>query len=61
MEHLCAVMDAAGSRRAALFGISEGGPLSMLFAATVDGESDRKPTAASVAGRKSRAPLGQDR
>jgi pimeloyl-ACP methyl ester carboxylesterase len=29
-----AVMDAAGSQRAALFGISEGGPMSVLFAAT---------------------------
>ena len=29
-----AVMDAAGSERAALFGISEGGPMSALFAAT---------------------------
>jgi pimeloyl-ACP methyl ester carboxylesterase len=28
------VMDAAGSERAALFGISEGGPMSVLFAAT---------------------------
>ena len=29
-----AVMDAAGSRRAALFGLSEGGPVCMMFAAT---------------------------
>ena len=29
-----AVMDAAGSRQAALFGASEGGAMSMLFAAT---------------------------
>ncbi len=34
MDDLRAVMDAAGSERAALFGISEGGPLSVLFAAT---------------------------
>ena len=27
-------MDAVGSKRAALFGISEGGPMSILFAAT---------------------------
>ena len=27
-------MDAVGSERAALFGISEGGPMSVLFAAT---------------------------
>ena len=34
MDDLHAVMDAAGSERAALFGISEGGPTSVLFAAT---------------------------
>jgi class 3 adenylate cyclase len=34
MQDLRAVMDAAGSERAALFGLSEGGPMSVLFAAT---------------------------
>ncbi|HEY8817141.1 MAG TPA: adenylate/guanylate cyclase domain-containing protein [Candidatus Dormibacteraeota bacterium] len=34
MEDLHAVLDAAGSERAALFGVSEGGPMSILFAAT---------------------------
>src|SRR5262252_4181710 len=34
MDDLRAVMDAAGSQRAVLFGISEGGPMSLLFAAT---------------------------
>jgi pimeloyl-ACP methyl ester carboxylesterase len=34
MEDLHAVLDAAGSERTALFGISEGGPMSLLFAAT---------------------------
>jgi pimeloyl-ACP methyl ester carboxylesterase len=34
MDDLLAVMDAAGSERAALFGISEGGPLGALFAAS---------------------------
>jgi pimeloyl-ACP methyl ester carboxylesterase/class 3 adenylate cyclase len=34
MEDVHAVLDAAGSKRAALFGISEGGPMSILFAAT---------------------------
>ena len=34
MDDLRAVMDAAGSQRAALFGYSEGGNLAMLFAAT---------------------------
>src|SRR5450755_736293 len=34
MDDVRAVMDAAGSERAALVGISEGGPMSILFAAT---------------------------
>ena len=34
MEDVQAVMDAAGSERAALFGISEGGPMSFVFAAS---------------------------
>jgi pimeloyl-ACP methyl ester carboxylesterase len=34
MEDLQAVLDAVGSERAALFGYSEGGPMSALFAAT---------------------------
>ena len=34
MDDVRAVMDAAGSQRAALFGVSEGGPMSVLFAAT---------------------------
>jgi pimeloyl-ACP methyl ester carboxylesterase/DNA-binding CsgD family transcriptional regulator len=34
MDDVRAVMDAAQSRRAALFGSSEGGPMAMLFAAT---------------------------
>src|SRR3954466_5741558 len=34
VDDVRAVMDAAGSGRAALFGISEGGPMSVLFAAT---------------------------
>ncbi|HEY3210937.1 MAG TPA: adenylate/guanylate cyclase domain-containing protein [Actinomycetota bacterium] len=34
MDDVRAVMDAAGSDRAALFGISEGGPMCILFAAT---------------------------
>ena len=35
MDDVRAVMDAVGSERAALFGYSEGGPLSVLFAATM--------------------------
>jgi pimeloyl-ACP methyl ester carboxylesterase len=34
MDDVRAVMDAAGSARAALCGLSEGGPMSMVFAAT---------------------------
>jgi class 3 adenylate cyclase len=34
MDDVRAVMDAAGSRRAAVMGFSEGGPMSILFAAT---------------------------
>ena len=34
MDDVRAVMDAAGSEHAALMGVSEGGPMSMLFAAT---------------------------
>jgi pimeloyl-ACP methyl ester carboxylesterase/class 3 adenylate cyclase len=34
MDDIRAVMDAAGSERAAIVGISEGGPLAILFAAT---------------------------
>src|SRR6476659_7640269 len=34
MDDLHAVMDAVGAESAALFGVSEGGPMSLLFAAT---------------------------
>src|SRR6266849_6447957 len=34
MDDVRAVMDAVGFERAALFGVSEGGPMSILFAAT---------------------------
>src|SRR5271154_1208836 len=34
MDDVRAVMDTVGSERAALFGVSEGGPMSLLFAAT---------------------------
>jgi pimeloyl-ACP methyl ester carboxylesterase len=34
MDDVRAIMDAVGSERAALFGVSEGGPMSLLFAAT---------------------------
>ncbi|MDP8957096.1 MAG: adenylate/guanylate cyclase domain-containing protein [Actinomycetota bacterium] len=34
MDDIRAVMDAAGSKRAAILGVSEGGPMTLLFAAT---------------------------
>ena len=34
MDDVRAVMDAAGSERAAILGVSEGGPLTLLFAAS---------------------------
>jgi class 3 adenylate cyclase len=39
MDDLRAVMDAAGSERAALFGTSEGGPMSLLFASSYPGRT----------------------
>ena len=39
MDDLRAVMDAAGSERAALIGMSEGGPMSLLFTATYPGRT----------------------
>jgi class 3 adenylate cyclase/pimeloyl-ACP methyl ester carboxylesterase len=41
MDDVRAVLDAAGSARASLFGISEGGPMSVLFAATYPQRVDR--------------------
>lgn len=40
MDDVRAVMDAATSKRAALFGVSEGGPMSVLFAATYPERTD---------------------
>ncbi|MEK7861838.1 MAG: alpha/beta hydrolase, partial [Chloroflexota bacterium] len=40
MDDVRAVMDAAGSRRAALVGLSEGGPLCLLFAASHPARTD---------------------
>ncbi|MGH9002997.1 MAG: adenylate/guanylate cyclase domain-containing protein, partial [Acidimicrobiia bacterium] len=39
MDDVRAVMDAAGSERAALIGLSEGGPMTLLFAATHPGRT----------------------
>ena len=50
MDDVRAVMDAVGSERAALFGVSEGGPMCVLFAATYP-----ERTTALVALRRLRA------
>ena len=39
MDDARAVMDAVGSERAVVFGVSEGGPMAMLFAATYPGRT----------------------
>ncbi len=44
MDDVRAVMDATGTERAALFGISEGGPMSVLFAATYPERTSAKGT-----------------
>ena len=49
MEDVRAVMDAAGSERAALLGISEGVPMSILFAATYPSASWRWSAAEAMA------------
>jgi len=49
MDDVRAVMDAAGVERAALVGMSEGGPLSMLFAATYPDRVERLVLYASFA------------
>jgi pimeloyl-ACP methyl ester carboxylesterase len=50
MDDVRAVMDAVGSERAALIGESEGGPMSMLFAASFP----QRTVALCSAGRRSR-------
>jgi class 3 adenylate cyclase/DNA-binding winged helix-turn-helix (wHTH) protein len=51
MDDLRAVLDAAGSERATLFGISEGGPLALLFAATYPERVERLVLCNSYADR----------
>ena len=51
MDDVRAVMDAVGSKRAALFGFSEGGPMCALFAATYPGRTSALITAGSYARR----------
>src|SRR5258708_17797947 len=55
MDDVRAVMDAVGSQRAALFGISEGGTMCLLFAATYPDRITAVITAGSYA-RRARAP-----
>ena len=63
MDDLRAVMDAVGSERAVLFGYSEGGPMSILFAATYPERVDALVLYGTYARRMSarRLPLGRDR
>ena len=55
MDDVRAVMDTAGSERAALFGISEGGPMCALFSATYPDRTSALIMAGSYA-RRTRAP-----
>jgi len=56
MDDVRAVMDAAGSERASLFGVSEGGPMSVLFAATYPHRVDRLILYGSYARRSDAEP-----
>ena len=60
MDDVRAVMDAAGSERAALLGVSEGGPMSLLFAATYPERTSALVLYGSYA-RRSWAPARQPR
>src|SRR5688572_25745939 len=55
MDDVRAVMDAVGSERAFLFGVSEGGPMALLFAATYPDRVAGLITYASYP-RRSRSP-----
>ena len=48
MDDVRAVMDAAGSERAALLGVSEGVPMTLLFAATYPERVDSRRLVRSV-------------
>jgi pimeloyl-ACP methyl ester carboxylesterase/class 3 adenylate cyclase len=56
MDDVRAVLDAAGSTRASLFGISEGGPMSVLFAATYPARVDHLVIYGSYARRRDAEP-----
>lgn len=55
MDDLAAVLDAAGAERATIFGISEGGPMALLFAASHPERTERLVVYGSYA-RMLRAP-----
>jgi class 3 adenylate cyclase len=56
MDDVRAVMDAVGSERAVVFGVSEGGPMSMLFAATYPERTVALVLYGTVADLTARAP-----
>jgi len=62
MDDVLAVMDAAESQQAALFGVSEGGPMSVLFAATYPDKVSALILYGSIAkgGRAPDYPWGND-
>ena len=63
MDDVRAVMDAVGSRRAALFGLSEGAAMSVLFAATYP-RANRRARPAECLGANAvgaRLPVGPHR
>jgi len=60
MDDVRAVMDAVGSQRAVIFGVSEGGPMSMLFAATYPERSIALVLYGTVADFTARAPVYKD-
>lgn len=62
MDDVLAVMDAAESQQAALFGVSEGGPMSVLFAATYPDKVSALILYGSIAkgGRAPDYPWGDD-
>jgi pimeloyl-ACP methyl ester carboxylesterase len=51
MDDVRAVLDAVGSRRAVLLGISEGGPMCSLFAATDPAQTEALIMIGTYAGR----------
>lgn len=55
MDDVRAVMDAVGSQSATIFGYSEGGPMSVLFAATYPDRTRALVLAGSYANRRARA------